>query len=245
MPKNRRQGFTKKPAPKPGFHGGSKSKFKKYDRRFKQIVPYGVKPEPFPRVLYTRCKFEDSYAFSQSTANLSVGWQFRMNNIYDPQTATGGKTVTGHAQLAAIYGRYWVTGAKVIIKFNNPSVDGTRVGVRLLTDNATSNIGTTLTTLCERPLTYISGLNDSGSQTKTFSFYIHPWTLCGVSKLEYLANSSTYSSVISGSPSALNDCMIEAFLVNPDIASVSCRALVKVIYYVKLYNRNTLASSTF
>lgn len=213
------------------------------DYRFKQMIPYKIKPEPFPRVMYTRVKFADSYALSQTVVNTSVGWQFRLNSIYDPQASVGGNTVTGHAQLASIYSRYWVMGAKVVVNFTDPTADGLRVGCRLLIDGNTSAIGTTLTNILNKPLTYVSGCNNTGSQKKSFSFDISPWSLMGISKLEYISNSSTYSSAISANPAAATGCLFEIFAVDPVNNSNSIRADIKILYYTKFYGRITLEES--
>lgn len=217
---------------------------KKPMKNFRQVARYRIKPEPFPRVLLTRMKFGWQGTLSQTVADLSVVNAFRMNSIYDPDLTGTGKTCVGLTTMSTIYGRYWVMGARVRISFNNPTGgDGSRVGYRILLDNNTGAFGQTVQGLTEQPLTYMDGLNDSGSQKKVFNAYIRPWSLMGISKLEYLANSSTYSSVMLGNPAAVNDAQIQIFLVNPNTASVSVNATVQIVYDVKLYERKTLVSS--
>lgn len=218
---------------------------RKSRKNFRQVASYRIKPEPFPRVLLSRAKFAARFQLSQTTADLSVGTQFRLNSIWDPDKTGTGNTVVGHSALTAIYGRYWVMGARVRISFNDPSVDGCRVGYRLLIDGNTTASSSTVQGLAEQPLTYMNGLNDTGSQKKVFNCYVKPWTLMGISKLEYLANSSTYSSGMTANPSAADNCLMEVFLVNAKTASSNVQCVVQITYDVKFYNRKTLTSSGF
>lgn len=227
------------------FHGKSSKAIqskKDRDKKFKSLDPYGVKPEPFPRVLLTRMKYMTQGQLTTGGANIAAAHTYRMNSIYDPYFAAGGTTTVGHATMAGIYDQYWVMGAKCILSFNNPTVDGTRVGYRLRINSNGSALGQTLKGLGEQPLTYLSGLNDSGKQVKNFSFYVHPWTLCGVSKLEYLANSSTYSSVMSGNPAANSTCVVDIISTNAYV-NTTVNYTMKIVYYTKLFSRKSLISS--
>lgn len=214
-------------------------------RTFKSMDPYGVKPEPFPRVLLTRCKYSAAgVRITPLGVDVTAGNTYRLNSIWDPLFAVGGRTVTGHAQLASIYGKYWVMGAKVSVSFNNPKDDGIRVGCRLRIEGGTTSLAQNLSTVSEQPMCYLQGLNDSGSQRKTFNFYVKPWTLCAVSKLEYLANSERYSSVINGNPlGAVNSCVMDVFAVDPNSATNTVDYNIKIEYFTKFYSRTPLLST--
>lgn len=210
------------------------------------VASYGVKAEPFPRVLYTRCKYATRLTLTQSIgADVAASNTFRLNSIYDPDFTGSGRTVAGHANLANIYDQYWVMGAKVKVMFNDATVDGCRVGCRLRINGNNATSGENVRALMESPLTYMSGLNDTGSQKKTFSFYVRPWSLVGCSKLEYMANSSTYSSAIASNPAASSTCLLDVFVVNPNQTAASTNVVVQIIYYTKLYSRKELQSSAF
>lgn len=212
---------------------------------FKSVDAYGIKPDPFPRCLLTKCRYAIAGAqLNQTISDISVGNTYRLNSIYDPLYAAGGQTCVGHAQLASIYGKYWVMGAKVTVSFNNPEFDGLRVGCRLRIEAGTTAIGTQLYLIAQRPNTYVQGLNDSGSQRKTFNYYVKPWTLMGCSKLEYLANSSLYSSYISANPSVADSCLLDVFAVDPTKNVNSVDYSIKIEYYTKLYSRHPLVQST-
>lgn len=219
--------------------GPSKGK----DYRFKQINAYRIKPEPFPRVLYTRAKFGFEGLLTQTVAGVATGYEFRMNSIYDPLASLGGRTVVGHANLAALYNNYLVVGAKVNVSFNNPDTDGCRIGCRIRVNNQNSVVGNNMQDITEKPMTYMAGLNDSGTQTKTMSFFIRPWTLMGLSKLEYMANRVGYSSAMNNNPTQ-DRAKFDIFLINPQTAAANVRVAVKIVYYVQCFDRIGLVSSS-
>lgn len=243
MPSYKKKSYGRKTHPS-ATHKSTAPKGREF--RFKGINnnESRVKPEPFPRVLQTRTKFGENAELTTSTQDVSAGFTYRIASIWDPNFSGTGKTVCGHAQLAAIYGRYLVTGTKVRVDFNNPVLDGMRVGVRLRINTGQTAIVRNMTQLVEQPMTYMSGLNDSGSQKKHFEFFIRPWTLMGLSKLEYMANTSKYSSLISANP-AEDNAFIDVFMIDPTNVANTVRYVIKMIHYVQLYDRKYLASSSF
>lgn len=220
------------------------NKMKVRENRFKQINKYNVKPEPYPRVLYTRAKFSDRQQLTPGAGTGANSRVYRMNTIYDPYFSAGGQTVVGHANFANQYQAFLVTGAKVRVSFNNPTVDGTRIGVRLRINGNSPTSGRLIQELTEQPLTYMQGLNNSGKQEKTFNFFIRPWTLMGLSKLEYMANTTRYASFnMNSNPINVNDsAVIDVFAVNDDLAA-TVNYTITVVYYVQLFNRRQLFSS--
>lgn len=215
------------------------TKFSSKVNSFGQLNPYGVKAEPFPKVMYTRVKYSDETILSASVADTATARLYRLNSIYDPNfTIVGGdRTCAAHAQLAAIYSQYWVLGAKVRVSFSDPSADGLRVGCRLMMNGANTPQNETLQELTETPLTYVAGLNNTGGQNKNFNFFVRPWTLMGVSKLEYMANSSAYSSFMSGSPATGDNCLIGLFMNEPYASGHTVKVVIQITYYVKFFSR--------
>lgn len=213
---------------------------------FQAVDSYGIKPNPFPRALLTQCKYTHiNIPLTTSVQDLSVGNTYRLNSIWDPFFPVGGTTVAGHTQLASLYGKYWVMGAKVTVSFNNPQTDGMTCGCRLRIEAGTTAIGQTSALIGSQPNTYLQGIQDSGNQRRQFNFYVKPWTLMGLSKLEYLSNSERYSSVISGNPvGAANSCLMDVFCIDSTQTSNIIRYSVNITYYVKLYSRLPLLQSS-
>lgn len=219
-------------------------KNKKPDRefRFGQTDPYKIKPEPFPRVLITRGKFgREKQLTVPYLSALSVGETFRLNSIYDPLWNAGGTTIRGWGDLDGLYHDYTVYGAKVNISFFDPTGDGIRVGAKLRLEYGDSAIGIALPTIVDMPMTYISGLANSGKQRKVFNLYVKPWSLLGVSKLEYMANPSGFSSAMNSSPT--RSAFLDVFAVQPHgTADLNVDFMIKITYYFKCYNRKGVAS---
>lgn len=211
-------------------------------RKFKAIKNYGITAEPFPRVLKTTMKYALVNSLSTNAFSTAVSQTFRLNSIWDPDFTLGGNTVVGHNVMSSIYGRYLVTGAKVNIRFYDPSSDAVRVGCRLRINGTNPTSGQTMTALVEQPLTYQSGLANSGRQVKVFNLWVPAWRLLGVSKLEYMANTTKYSSPMNGDP-AEDKCLLDIFAVEGTNVSRSVAYAIKIVYYVQLYDRLPLTST--
>lgn len=218
----------------------------KRDYRFKQINPYGIKPEPMAQKLMTRMKFFDEGQLQTAGGStVAVGNTYRMNTIWKcKDTTTVTKTAVGWNQMSNMYKSYLVTGCKIIVNFNNPDGDGCRCGVKLLTRNADSAVGDNWESIGEQPLVYSKGLNDSGSQTTVFKFFCRPYSYMGISKMEYMSNSSIYCSAMNDYP--VNDAAkFQIFWVDPAGGiSRKVRYNVRIIYYVTLYEREPLVPTT-
>lgn len=80
----------------------------------------------FPDALQTNLVYTDSILLDPSSGNPTPVFSVGMNNAFDPQAALGGGQPTYFDQLAQIYGRYRVEGAKLTAVFSRSS--GTTAG---------------------------------------------------------------------------------------------------------------------
>lgn len=209
---------------------------------FRSSHSYGINPDPFPTRLLIRCKYaDDGVLTSNSSLPNTCGNEivYRLNSIYDPYYSIGGTTTVGWSTISAIYNKYIVTGAKVEVTFYDPSVDA---GVPAVSLNQVSPIqNLDVKQLGENALTYTSVVNNSGSQKKTFSFYVKPWQIQGLSKLEWMANKSTKSCNMNQNPTdelyiRLAYC---AYQTNGSI-----KYAIRIIYYTECFERTQLTSSS-
>lgn len=216
---------------------------------FRSIQPYGIKPDWHPRVLQTRFKYS-YHATLQTAATIEafgIEQVFRLNSIYDANFTTIGptannKTVVGHVNIAQLYNRYIVLGAKVEVDFDDPSQDGLVCGCSLNQSFAMQSY--TVRAVGEQFLTYTSALNNTGSQKKSYRFYVKPWAIQGLSKLEYMANKSTHSSAMNSNPT--DDLYFRIAIANcHDTAVATMKCNVRIIFYTQCYERIQLSSSTF
>lgn len=226
-----------------GFSSSSSNGVSKTNRdyRFKQINQYKIKPNPFPRVLYTRMKYGVEGKLSLAADNLADGIAFSANSIWKCMVPIPSRSTVGWGVFDGVYNRYLVTGCKVYVSFSNPAADGLRVGYRLRQGTQNITNGNTPQDIAEKPMTYVSGLNDTGSQKKSFSFFIRPWSLIGISKLEYMANTTKYASVMANVPT--DQAYFDIFAIDPEGIANSVRYLVRIVYYTQFYDPKGLQSS--
>lgn len=213
---------------------------------FRQGNPYMVKAEPFPREMITRVKYADQSQFiTSATANFASAVTYKVNGLYQPRFSTGTQTVTGYPNLKAAYGRYIVMGAKILITFYDPQSDGMTVGVRLRTNAGGPVITSTLRDLLEQPLTYTSQINDTGSQKKSFTLNVSPWSLNGMTKLEYLANRTGLSGSFQNNIDPTDPAYFDVFALHPTLGTQSVKYAMKIIYTVHCFNRQYLTHTSY
>lgn len=220
----------------------------KYGRKgnkstFRQIRPYGVKADPFPTRLHTRCKYVGSVTLTASATAFVIGAenQFRLNSIYDPWQTGTGTTVVGHANLANLYSFYQVKGVKVEVVFSNPNDDGITAYCSL--NQSTGLVGQSDAIALMDSLVYSSSINNTGSQKKRMNFYVKPWSLGGLTKQEWIANKGEWSSGISGNPSSGISLRVACSAQAGGSKTIHC--VVKFIYYTEFWGRKQLDASSF
>jgi len=212
-------------------------------RRFGSTNSYRIKSEPFPRVLYTRMKFAQTKNVSTDALGIAGSHTYQLNSIYDPDYHAGGNSCVGWANLNALYNRYLVTGAEVIVKFFDPDSSNAAVkvgcAIRLQQNNPTVNKN--IDNLASQPLVYIKGLSDRGNQKSNFHFHIKPWTQLGISKLEYFANTTKYSQQMALAFSADNSALFDVFWMSTRLKVSELTYTIRIVLSVQLYERKTLA----
>lgn len=210
---------------------------------FRSGHSYGVNPDPFPARLVCRLKFaDDGLLTSNGSLPNTCGNEivYRLNSIYDPYYAVGGTTVVGYSTMATLYQRYIVTGALVEVDFYDPTNDA---GVCAISINQTTPIqNLDVKALGEHSLTWTDIINNTGSQKKTFRLYVKPWTLAGVSKLEWLANKSGYSATMATNP--VDEQYLRIAYANY-LTGNSIKYAIRIIYYTELFDRKQLTSTSF
>lgn len=211
---------------------------------FRAVRSYGIKPDPFPQRLHTRVKYaHSSTIYSDNTVARIAGTEqvFRLSSIYDCNyTAASNQTVVGWSDFANLYKKYIVKGAKIEVSYSNPEVDGMVAFCSL--NQTTSLTGMSDKNNYENSLVYSSDVNNTGSQTKRFNFYVKPWAMLGLSKLEWKANRSGLSSALAGSPT--EDILFRCATSANTTPGKSIHLSLRIIYYVEFFERSQLSSTT-
>jgi hypothetical protein len=134
---------------------------------------------------------------------------FRMNSVYDPDFTGVGSSVTGYTQLAALYGRYRVTSAKISFDVINTS---TTVPLTVfLALNSSNNVGTDIKAILAQRYVWSKSLatvNGNGTLTHTASAPVHQ--IYGVPKTQVLSEDD-FAAVTGGNPNNVVYAHLGAF----------------------------------
>lgn len=194
-----------------------------------------------PRQL-TKLRYAENFAIScnGTTGLISTNYTYSLSSVYDPRIQLGGGQPQTFDILAPQYDRYLVLGAKVKVTFSNPEYDGMVVGVRLRSNTDSGGTsGRTIDEMLEnRDLVKIAPINNTGSQVKSFQFYVKPWQILGL-RAETYKSDIAFSSTITASP--IQFPIIEpfaAYTVTGSDATIRC--YVEIQYYTLFSEKNTL-----
>lgn len=210
---------------------------------FRKGRTYKIHPDPFPPRLICRMKYATQGQLLASATQNYYGLEhvYRLTSIYDPYYSTGGTTTVGYSNMANLYQKYIVYGAKIEITFYDSNLDGQIPTVSL---NQTDVLqAKSVKTAGEQSLTYSTQLNNTGSQKKTFRFYVKPWALGGLSKLEWMANKSTRSSLMGTNPSEETYLRLALAASNASGSTNTINYTLRIIYFTELFDRVQLTSS--
>lgn len=160
----------------------------------------------FPDKFTTNLVYTDSFVLDPSASTICPSKRFRWANLYDPDYETGGGQPTYYDQLAAMYGRYIVNGAKMTVIFSR--MTGTAAGIGpyicgvLTTDSSTTSLPTTdAGTLISLPNCSFAVVNDQdGSKTVTATYSRLKWTDSSLDAYPTTATSSYALAHIFASP---------------------------------------------
>lgn len=106
--------YRKRMAPKKTY----KKSFRYPDARISFTGPRSFPTGPFPNETFRKLQFTQSLSHTALTAAVpTVSSTFRLNNLYDMDTAVGGGQPLGYDQLGTVYNRYAVTGGTITLEW--------------------------------------------------------------------------------------------------------------------------------
>lgn len=196
---------------------------------------------PFARGGLYRLPYSESFAISASgtTGVTVVPNAFVLNGPYDPLVAIGGLQPMQWDQVAFMYQKYIVHKAKCTVTFNNPLYDGALVGLRVRSDqNAITTQGRTIAEVKEMDNTRSKWVNNTGNQTRSFSFTVRPWDIAGLSRVQYMCDRQDYQAAVNTNPTW--KCWLEPFMLHTVAGEDNViRCTVRIIYYVQFMEGQT------
>lgn len=128
----------------------------------------------FPDSLTTNLVYSDSIILDPTAANPLPKFSYRLTSLFDPQFTLGGGQPTYFDQLAGLYERYIVNGAKITCIFSRSSTTAANIGPYICGVSSADNDtvpATAAATLMSAPNTVFKVVSqDGGNQTVTQTY---------------------------------------------------------------------------
>lgn len=193
----------------------------------------------FPDKLVVKMPWIGANQISNPTLSASLLKQYRLNSVWDPDTAVGSGQISarGYQQYSAIYNRYRVLGVKVIADLHNPNATTPVKAIMYATNDATVDYGAYSCQLQphinEIGIPPISGGNSVKRMVKYFSLA----RINGVSDATYRAD-DRYQSIVGANPSEYIGLNLHGVPMGNNAGGVDFGLIVnmKIIYYVEWFD---------
>lgn len=202
--------------------------------------------DPFPIQKQVKLNYVQNVVLSSGASGVTGAQQrFCLNGLYDPDTSGAGHQPYGYDQMATLYKRYKVNGCLVKLTFNDPNEDGVICAVQLVNpSNPTAFInGLDPSLLEERQQTFVSRINNTGSQKVVKKFYVPIYQASGLKKLQFMADPDNFTADLASNPGSVVS-MLMAVGSEQGTGTATLRVTIDLTYYVTFYQRVQLAQST-
>lgn len=107
---------------------------KKRRSRRRMKIPRKIPSAPFPNKIVRRLKTSQFYDTGAHTSGVLDAFAWRLNDLADPEGSFGTQQALGFDQYSALYRKYCVIGAKIIIQAYNNDSNAFVIGTHINTD---------------------------------------------------------------------------------------------------------------
>lgn len=203
---------------------------RRYTRRRRPTNYSGANARPFSDKYRYKMRYCEEVAINGGVATFGFN-TFSMNSLFDPNTTGTGHQPMGFDQLAAIYNRYIVTGAKITATFAFSPADAqpSWVGLTVHENSTFSGTSTPVEELIEQGKTVYRCISagDGGQPIVTLSRSISHRKEFSVRDL--MGNIEEYGALVTGSPA--NGLFATAWIAGAGgLSSPGCDVMVKIEY---------------
>lgn len=166
---------------------------------------------------------------------------FRGSSVYDPYFTGTGHQPLGYDQLVALYGKYTVMGCKVqlTVMSTNSAVTGSDVQFSIVASNDSGGF-VSYDLVSETPYNKTRYIGNASTGPRTISSYYSSAKILGVSK-QKLVSDDEFSAAYNTNPN--HNWYIHFFISDLTADNLICTYKVKLIYYVKFWDRVKLTAS--
>lgn len=164
-------------------------------------------------------------------------YMFLLNSCYDPDSTGVGHQPYGWDQISPLYRKYIVHNCHVTITATDPSADGLVLCVMVAPTDATFNMaGNSAEAIAEKPMCLTLDVNNTGSQKVKIQQNIDLAELEGLTKAQYLDQTSIYGGAVGANPSKASVLKLAAADITAT-SSTTIKFRVDLVYDVQLYQR--------
>ncbi len=214
----------------------ARRKFRKTKPKQK-LVKVVSSVHPIPDIFKTKLKYSELITLSYTGTN--TYYQFRLNNLNDPNATGTGHQPNGYDQLSTLYTKTRVTGASYKITYSNASATYQAEVLTQLCSNMTtsSSFADAIETQYAKRIT----LDPYGAESRTVTGTVDLAKLFGISRRELLIDDG-YIAGIGGNPA--NQCALNIWVQNISTATaITVYARVDITYYVDFFEARIFGQS--
>lgn len=154
----------------------------------------------------TTLVYADQFTLTSANSTNLFGAErsFRLSDLYDPDFTSTGHQPYGFDQIKAFYSNFIVKSCDVEVTFSDPSTDGLYVGVmgKSYYDSSTL-VGSSISNQIEKQVSWVKALNNTGSQVVRFNHHYDMAALNGLTKTQYLSDTSQFGARVSATPASV------------------------------------------
>lgn len=205
-----------------------------------------VKSSPFKSRDYIKMTYIYSGDISSGTTQDAFGTSpvWNLNNIREPITGqgSGSPLPQGYDEISSVYGNYKVMRAKASVKFHNPTQEGIVIGT-FWKDSQDSNTlaGSSINSVSMKRGGNTYAMDDAGDNINYYrDFYVNK--IEGITQSQMKNDISQYKGSFSDGPSKMPKLQIGC-CNTASASNISVSYIMKIDYYVSLFNRKTLTLS--
>lgn len=160
---------------------------------------------PFPNEYFCKLRYCETFTKTVGTGGVFGTIQkMNLNSLYDPNNTGGGHQPYGYDQISALYRRYLVRRADIMIEFVNPNADGMVAGVMLQSSGGVGTLaGQSVDTIKEQPTSWTKPVQNTGSQRAVFKSRVFMSRLEGLNRIQWSAQQDDYGALVSANPTLM------------------------------------------
>lgn len=224
-------------AKRSGAYGKAHYKRRRIPKDQQAVICYA--PKVCPDVMRVRMRYTQHNTLASGGVSVYDGLVFRGNSIFDPDFTAVGHQPLGHDQWAQFFRRYRVLSSKMVVKCASDNNAPVAVGIVPL---ATNTVASNKTDYTEAQYSKFTPLGNSGQHgITTLTHYMSSAKMRG-GPPDYVRYNEDLTSTFGANPAQQWYWHVFGFTLD-NSSTWDIAMEIEVIYYVEMYDRETLVRS--